>query len=69
MNAAQTMSLLVQYKSLQFARASYRRAGRKAPPMSQLRVDAKAFYDHPHVVEFAQRACAEFKSAAPKRRR
>jgi hypothetical protein len=68
MNAQQMMNGFVRYKALQFARQRYRSAGRRHPNMSQQREDARKFYDHPYVVEWARAACAEFKPNAPRKR-
>ena len=63
-----TTLVLARYKALQYARAAYRSANRRPPPMRQQQIDAQAFMDHPDVVAWAQR-CAQIISDAPRRRR
>jgi hypothetical protein len=66
---AQTLVTLRRYKALQYARASYRSAGRRPPKMAQQLIDAGAYLNYPDVIEWAQRACAKIITNEPKRRR
>ena len=63
--------ILARYKALQLVRQRYRSAGIKllSIPMRQQLIDADQYLNHPEVVEWAQRACAQIKTSARRSKR